>query len=262
MRDMSVRTVKLVIQYDGAGFAGWQRQPATRTVQGALEEALSRLCATPIAALGAGRTDAGVHARGQAVGVRVPERWTPRELARALNAVLPPDLWVKRADEMDASFHARFSAVARRYSYRVGLDDEAASPFRRRYEWHYRRPVELSLLHEAAACLPGEHCFKGFAVKGTAPPTDDHRCIITDARWVTDSEGVVSFHVEANRFLHHMVRFLVGTMLDVASRRRSLESMTELLVAEDNSNVSPPAPPHALFLELVRYPEHLFLQQT
>lgn len=259
---MSVRTVKLVIHYDGAGFAGWQRQPATRTVQGALEEALLRLCNTQVAALGAGRTDAGVHSRGQAVGVRVPDRWTPAALMKALNAVIPPDLWIARADEMDPRFHARFSALSRRYSYRVGLDDEAASPFRRRYEWHYRRPVDTSLLHDAAALVRGEHCFIGFAVRGTAPATDDHRCVVTDARWTVGRDGSIVFEVEANRFLHHMVRFLVGTMLDVAAGRRSLAEMAALLAASDNRGVSPPAPPHGLFLERVSYPDHLFLQQT
>lgn len=256
---MSARTVRLVVQYDGAGFSGWQRQPDRRTVQGALEDALRRLCGEAVAALGAGRTDAGVHARGQSVGVRVPGRWTPGELRRALNAILPPDLWVARSDDMTPEFHARFSATSRRYSYQVGLDEAAQSPFRRRYEWPFRRHVDLTMLHEAAALIVGEHSFLGFAVRGTAPPGDDHRCRIMEARWVGDGTGTLRFEVEANRFLHHMVRFLVGTMLDVATERRPLGSIRTLLAASDNRAVSPPAPPHALFLECVRYPDHLFL---
>src|SRR5678816_185734 len=110
---MPERTMQLVLHYDGAGFSGWQRQPATRTVQGALE----RLCNAPVGALGAGRTDAGVHARGQAVGVRVPLQWDAAELRRALNAVLPADVWVADAVEMCDAFHARYSATGRRYSY-------------------------------------------------------------------------------------------------------------------------------------------------
>ncbi|HEU4629397.1 MAG TPA: tRNA pseudouridine(38-40) synthase TruA [Gemmatimonadaceae bacterium] len=254
---MPERTVQLVLHYDGGGFHGWQRQPAARTVQGVLEEALARLCGTPVPALGSGRTDAGVHARGQAVGVRVAQRWTPAALRRALNAVLPDDVWVADAAEMRPEFHARYSALRRRYSYRVGLDEEAASPFRRRYEWAYHRPVDVGLLREAAALVVGEHAFRAFAVQGTAPETDSHRCDVSEARWTVDGPQL-TFHVEANRFLHHMVRFLVGTMLDVASGRRPLGDLPVLLQAESNRGVSPPAPPHALVLERVTYPEHLY----
>jgi tRNA pseudouridine38-40 synthase len=256
---MTGRSVQLVLHYDGAGFHGWQRQPAARTVQGALEDALGRVCAGPVAALGSGRTDAGVHARGQAVGVRVPDRWTPEALRRALNAVLPDDVWIEGAHEMRPEFHARYSAVARRYSYAVGLDEAAASPFRRRWEWAYRRPVDRALLDEAARAVRGEHCFRGFAVQGTAPEHDDHRCVVSDARWEAPAPDRLAFHVEANRFLHHMVRFLVGTMLDVASGRRTLASLVALLGAASNRDVSPPAPPHALVLERVTYPSHLYL---
>lgn len=259
---MSARTVQLVLHYDGAAFAGWQRQPAQRTVQGVVEAALLRLCNQPVPALGSGRTDAGVHARGQAVGVRVPERWTPGSLRKALNAVLPSDVWVAEAHEMTSRFHARFDAVARRYSYHVGLDEEAASPFRSRYEWAVRPAVDAALLAESASAIVGEHCFRAFAVRGTAPESDDHRCHVAEARWEALSPARLVFHVEANRFLHHMVRFLVGTMMDVATGRRTLQSLTSLLTAGDNRGVSPPAPPHALFLERVRYPDHLYLSST
>src|SRR5215203_2067481 len=121
-RTMAERTVQLVLHYDGAEFSGWQRQPAQRTVQGVVEEALERLCSGPVAALGSGRTDAGVHARGQAVGVRVPERWSPSAMRRALNALLPDDLWVADAHAMRDDFHARYGATARAYSYYVGTD--------------------------------------------------------------------------------------------------------------------------------------------
>ncbi len=258
---MAVRTVQLVLHYDGAAFAGWQRQPDARTVQGALEAALGRLCGQHVAVLGAGRTDAGVHARGQGVGVRVPERWTPAELRRALNAVLPADVWVAAAHEMTPEFHARYDAVARRYAYVVGLDEEAASPFRRRWEWAVRHPVDRALLDRAAALFVGEHCFRAFAVRGTAPEHDDHRCRISVASWRERPGGLV-FEVEANRFLHHMVRFLVGTMLQVATGRRPLDDIPMLLAASDNRDVSPPAPPHALFLERVTYPDHLYLPRA
>jgi tRNA pseudouridine38-40 synthase len=159
---------------------------------------------------------------------------------------------------MRDDFHARFSATARRYSYRVGTDEEAASPFRRNTEWHVARSIDRPMLDRAAESLLGAHCFRGFAVRGTAPPTDDHRCTVVDARWTTRQGGLV-FEIEANRFLHHMVRFLVGTMMDTAVGRRPLDDVAALLVAADNDEVSPPAPPHALFLERVRYPTDLYL---
>ncbi|HMC53946.1 MAG TPA: tRNA pseudouridine(38-40) synthase TruA [Gemmatimonadaceae bacterium] len=255
---MAERTVQLVLHYDGSGFSGWQRQPEQRTVQGVLEPELERLCGQPTNALGSGRTDAGVHARGQAVGVRVPERWTPDTLRRALNALLPEDVWVAAAYEMRPEFHARFSAVSRRYSYQVGTDDAANSPFRSRTEFPFRFAVDRAKLHESAGFLLGEHSFRAFAVKGTAPEHDEHRCDVRVARW-EDRASVLVFVIEANRFLHHMVRFLVGTMLDVASARRPVSDIRALLHSADNSDVSAPAPANALFLESVEYPRELYM---
>lgn len=254
---MPTRTLQLVLHYDGTGFSGWQRQPDRRTVQGVLEDALARLCAGPVAALGSGRTDAGVHARGQAVGVRVPERWTSGTLRRALNAILPHDIWVANAHDMREDFHARYSASSRRYSYYVGTDETVASPFRRSTEWALLKPLTRDALDAAAARIVGDHSFRAFAVRGTAPAGDDHRCRIELAQW-RDREGGLVFQIEANRFLHHMVRFLVGTMADVALGKRPLADIDVLLVAPTNDDVSPPAPAHALFLDVVRYPAELY----
>jgi tRNA pseudouridine38-40 synthase len=258
---MTDRTVQLVLHYDGAGFHGWQQQPGMRTVQGVLEAALERLSGSPVAALGSGRTDAGVHARGQSVGVRVPPRWAPRELRRALNAVLPRDVWVAAAAEMRPEFHARYSAVSRRYAYYVGLDGDAESPFRRWREYAFRHRLDLDALDGAAALIAGEHRFLAFAVRGTAPHDDDHRCNVIRAGWERHAGGIV-FRITANRFLHHMVRFLVGTMLDMASGRRPPGDMLDLLAATDNAGVSPPAPPHGLYLECVEYPSLLYVQHA
>ena len=255
---MPTRTLQLVLHYDGTGVSGWQRQPDQRTVQGVLEDALSRLCNAPVAALGAGRTDAGVHARGQSAGVRVPTRWTSASLRRALNAVLPHDVWVASAHAMRDDFHARYSATARNYHYYIGTDDAAASPFRRKTEWGIARALDRTALDEAATRILGEHAFRAFAVRGTAPGDDDHRCTIAHAHW-RDRTGGLVFEIEANRFLHHMVRFLVGTMTDIASGRRPMADLAALLVASSNDNVSPPAPAHALFLQHVRYPADLYL---
>jgi tRNA pseudouridine38-40 synthase len=258
---MAGRVLQLVLHYDGSDFSGWQVQPEKRTVQGVLEAALSRLCNQPVRVTAAGRTDAGVHARGQVAGVEVNERWSAAQLRRSMNSILPADVWVAGACEMRTGFHARYSASSRRYSYAVGLDDTAHSPFRRRWEFAYsleKRSLDHEALQQCAERTVGLHKFLAFAVRGTAPADDDHRCDVKVCRWRPVAGGIV-LDIEANRFLHHMVRFLVGTMLDVAAGRRSIEDYALLLVAEANTSVSRPAPPQGLCLEQVTYPDELYL---
>lgn len=259
---MAERTLQLVLHYDGTSYAGWQVQPGQRTIQGELERVLAGLCGGPVRVTGAGRTDAGVHARGQAAGITVPAHWTADKLHRVLNEKLPMSLWVARVHEMHPRFHARFSAVGRRYSYTVGLDAGARSPFRRRWELPWTRDLDRAALDWCAAQLVGRHAFLGFAVRGTAPETDDHVCEVRLARWRSVEHADVRtlvFDVAANRFLHHMVRFLVGTMLAVASGARPREDFTALLSAATNDEVSPPVAGSGLVLEDVQYPPDLYL---
>ena len=255
---MEPHAILLVTQYDGGRFAGWQRQPDTRTVQGEMERVLSTLCDAPTPVVGAGRTDAGVHAHGPGVGVRVATRWAPERLQRAMNALLPDDIWVAAAHRMAPEFHPRFSAQARQYHYLVGTDPAAWSPFRRRYEWGVRYPLDAECLAEEAAALRGEHTFRAFAVAHTAPIEDHHRCVIHHAGW-TERDGGWVFEITANRFLHHMVRFLVGTMVEVGLGRRPRGTIARLLSLSHNAETSPPAPAHGLSLRTVQYPPSLFL---
>jgi tRNA pseudouridine38-40 synthase len=250
------RTFLATLHYDGTGFVGWQRQPAGRSVQAEFERVLERIFDRHMAAHAAGRTDAGVHSVGQGVSFTAPSGWTEESLHRALNALLPADCWVASVHPMPAGFHARKSAVSRRYRYDIGTDQASASPFRRRFEWALRRPVDFALLQASAQRLRGEHDFKAFAAKGDKP---HHRCRLLLSRWEhrTDQRGV-SYHVEADRFLHHMVRMLVGTMVDVGLGRRPLGDIDALLVRQDNSETSPPAPPQGLYFSAVTYPPELF----
>ncbi|NJD11813.1 MAG: tRNA pseudouridine synthase A, partial [Gemmatimonadetes bacterium] len=160
------RKIRLTLHYDGSGFAGWQAQPGKRTVQGDLEAALSLLTARPASAIAAGRTDSGVHATGQVVVTLVPDKWTAAALRKALNAVMPRDIWVAAASPAPARFHARYDAVARGYTYRVGLADSAASPFLRRWCWPLLLPLRTDLLEQAATKLLGTHSFAAFAKRG------------------------------------------------------------------------------------------------
>jgi tRNA pseudouridine38-40 synthase len=250
------RTFLATLHYDGTGFVGWQRQAAGRSVQAEFERVLQRIFGHRTVAHAAGRTDAGVHAVGQAVSFSAPASWTDHSLRRALNALLPRDCWVESVHPMQPGFHARKSALTRRYRYDIGLDDAAASPFRRRVEWALGRPLDLDLLRGSAQPLGGEHDFRAFAAKGDKP---HYRCRLSLAEWRLRSEGRgVSFHVEADRFLQHMVRMLVGTMVDVGLRRRPLEDVQMLLERTDNAATSPPAPAHGLYLVAVTYSPELF----
>jgi len=250
-----------VVQYDGAQFVGWQRQREGRTVQADFEAVLERLMGRRTTATGAGRTDSGVHALGQGVGFAAAGRWgeDPDALRRALNALLPRDVWVERVYPMHAGFNARKSALARRYHYVIGTDDAAHSPFRRPYEWALGRGLDPAALAQAAAALVGEHDFRGLAAAGQVKP--HYRSRVALAEWAPRTDGAgVTFTIEADRFLHRMVRFLVGAMVDVALDRRPASDLPRLLSATDNRAASPPAPPQGLYLVAVRYPPDLYAE--
>lgn len=248
------RRFKLVVHYDGTYFVGWQLQARGRTVQGEMEGALERLTGARRAVMAAGRTDTGVHATGQVASVLLPSRWDVEELHKALNATLPPDIWIESTERVPDAFHPRFHAVARSYRFQVGLSEQAFSPFHRPWCWPLIKPLDVDLLHQAAALLLGNHRFRAFAKVGQEQRGD--RCIVSEARWVPWGNLGIAFHITANRFLHHMVRYLVGTMVDVARGRRPLNDVFTLLnEPETHLRMSPPSPPEGLFLTEVHYPE-------
>jgi tRNA pseudouridine38-40 synthase len=255
------RTFLAALHFDGSGFVGWQRQPAGRSVQVEFERVLERLFGRRAVAHAAGRTDAGVHAVGLAVSFSAPSTWSSAALRRALNALLPKDCWVESLSPMQPGFHARKSATSRRYRYDIGTDDASASPFRRRFEWALGRPLDTAALRAAATLLLGEHDFRAFAAKGEPKP--HYLCRLSRAEWEMrpDRRGL-SFHVEADRFLHHMVRMLVGTMVDVGLDRRPLTDIEALLERGDNSETSPPAPAQGLYFVAATYPDTLYADET
>jgi tRNA pseudouridine38-40 synthase len=195
---------------------------------------------------------------GLGVSFHSPDSWNASDLRRALNAVLPRDCWVRAVHAMQPGFHARKSALSRRYRYDVGTDEASASPFRRPFEWALGRPLDHSALRAAARLFQGEHDFQAFAIKGQLKP--HHRCRLAVAEWSERPDGAgVSFHVEADRFLHHMVRMMVGTMVDIGLGRRPLGDIEMLLERRDNQRTSAPAPPQGLYFVAATYPPALFL---
>jgi tRNA pseudouridine38-40 synthase len=192
-----------------------------------------------------------------AVSAIVPARWTPDALQRALNALLPRDCWVAELREARPGFHARKCADERAYRYRLGTDADACSPFRRPYEWALSCEPPLERLARQAARLIGPHDFRALAVHTGQKP--DCRCRIRRAEWTRRENGSgVDFHVAADRFLHHMVRILVATMVDAALDRRPEEDLARLLDPDPDVRASPPAPPHGLYFVRAEYPDRWF----
>lgn len=254
-----LETFLAVMHFDGSRFVGWQRQRTGRSVQGEVERVLERFAGRRVPAHAAGRTDAGVHATGLGVSFSLPGEWTARTLRRALNALLPPDCWVQDVFRMRPGFHARKSAVARRYRYTIGTDEASASPFRRPFEWALGRSLALDRLEGAAVLIRGEHDFRAFSAKNAA--RRHPRCRVAVAEWTPRPEGRgVSFTIEADRFLHHMVRMLVGTMVDIALDRRPPADMAALLARGDNRETSPPAPPQGLYFVAATYPPEWYAE--
>jgi tRNA pseudouridine38-40 synthase len=251
---MSGVSTYAVLQYTGHNFAGWQLQPQERTGQGEFEAVLQRLTGTRVVTRAAGRTDAGVHALGQTVSFLMPSQWQLGELLRALRALVPRDMWVVRVGRAPRGFDARRSAVARRYRYVIGCDAAAFSPFRRPFEWALGTSLQRDVLDSASACIRGEHDFRAFSIKGEGKL--HYRCNVVRAEWQEreDDRGFI-FEIEADRFLHRMVRFLVGTMVDAGRGRRSPADVAQLLTATSNQETSPPAPPEGLYFVEALYPQ-------
>jgi tRNA pseudouridine38-40 synthase len=229
-------------------------QKSERTVQGELEVALKQLTGARRPVMGSGRTDRGVHATGQVAAVTVPPRWQSDTLKRALNAVLPADIWVQTIEPVHPEFNPRYAAIARTYEYRVGTTADAHSPFRRSWSWALGCELDLDAMRSAATELPGRHSFRSFAKSGQ--PERGEYCTIQSATWEAWEERGLAFEITADRYLHRMVRYLVGTMVDIGRGRRPVAHLKQLLDDPDGPlETSPPAPPQGLFLSYVAYDE-------
>ncbi len=244
-----VRPLRATIEYDGTSFHGSQIQPGVRTVQGEIEKVLSKLFREPVRLHLAGRTDAGVHATAQEVAFAAPASWSPSELSRALDATLPGDIAVRRTGEASSDFHPRFDAAARRYRY-VIAERSARRPFLRDRCWSPGWPLDHDALARLADLLPGARSFASFARRGR--PGRSALCRVDSVAW-SDRAPFLFFEIVANRFLHRMVRYLVGTSVEIAARRRPFEDFEKLLAGRAASRSVSPAPPCGLYLSGVMY---------
>jgi tRNA pseudouridine38-40 synthase len=254
---------RAVVAYDGTAYQGWQAQKTGPTVQQTIEAALATVLREPIRIAAAGRTDAGVHARGQVIAFDalavLDDRVAPDQpasfssLARALrsvNAVLPEDIVLSSLSPAEPDFDPRHDAIQRAYRYRI-WNAEVRSPFERGRAWHVREPLDVAAMSRAAAELIGEHDFTSFQGADDVPRAS----VRTVQRSELASSGaVLVYAIEANSFARHMVRNIVGLLVEIGRGRRPVTAMPELLAARDRRLAPAPAPPHGLCLEWVRYP--------
>jgi tRNA pseudouridine38-40 synthase len=243
------RNLKVTLAYDGTRFVGWQRQAAGESIQGLLEDALARLEGGPVTAHGAGRTDAGVHAEGQVASVAVSFAHDGATVMRALNAQLPPEIRAIAVDDVAPGFHARFSAKGKSYRYQIATGP-VASPFMRAYAWHLPEALDVAAMRRAAEALVGTHDFKAFQSAGSD--------VATTVRTLSRSEvvtrgDIVAYEVAGNGFLRHMVRAIVGTLVEIGRGNRPESDMTALLAGGVRAEAGATAPAHGLMLVNVAY---------
>ena len=241
--------IKLTIEYDGTNYCGWQTQPNGPTIQSVVEQAVSTFLGAPTRVTASGRTDAGVHALGQVVNFFSDREPDLHKLRRGINALTPIDISVKHAEIVPDSFDARRDGRSRTYQYRI-LNRASPSPFYLHYAWHLHEPLDVWRMRKAIPCLEGEHDFSSFRAAGCDAPHP----IRTVYRISLDHSGdLLVFTIEATAFLRHMVRNIVGTVVEIGRGLRQAESLSELLKARDRRQAGPTAPPQGLFLVEVKY---------
>ncbi|MBM4278998.1 MAG: tRNA pseudouridine(38-40) synthase TruA [Deltaproteobacteria bacterium] len=245
-----VRNIKLLIEYDGTNYLGWQVQAKGLTIQGMIEEKLKRLTGEGVHLIGSGRTDAGVHAFGQVTHFKTRSEMDIRSIQRALNSLLPPDIAIKGIEEAEENFHARKQAKSKTYEYRI-LNTPIRSVFHRGYAWHIPQKLDWGEIKKATQKLIGEHDFSSFRSTGTPTKTAVRK--IFRAEWKKGRDGLIRFEIEASGFLKQMVRAIVGTLVEVGKGKISSEEFQKILESKDRKKAGPTAPAHGLFLKKVTY---------
>ncbi len=243
-----MKNFKITIEYDGTDFVGWQRQPNGRTVQEEIENALAKIFSRKITVVGAGRTDSGVHARRQVANFIIDTVMPANDLLRSLNGLTSEDIVLHTIDEVTGDFSARYSAKARSYQYVVSKKPTAIE---RKFCWQLGYELDTALMNKAALMIIDSHDFQSFC--RTESNVDHYLCNVTDAQWREEISTRLVFDITANRFLHGMVRAVVGTMIDVGRKFITLDDFQKIIEARDRKKAGQSAPAQGLFLEQVIY---------
>ncbi len=244
------RNIKLVLEYDGSGYHGWQRQAGSLSIQEVVESRLGVMFGVKVGVRASGRTDAGVHAKGQVVNFYVRSRLKPEEILRGLNSLLPGDIVVLDAEEVDESFHSRFSAVSKIYEYHI-LNRPAPSALFRKYAWHVRRPLSIGPMEECLKAIRGVKDFSAFMASGS--PVSSTERNLSRAGIEFPRPDFLKLVFEANGFLRYMVRNLTGTVVEVGKGKRTPEEFAGILAGGDRKKAGITAPAHGLYLVSVKY---------
>lgn len=242
-----MRNIKLILEYDGTDFSGWQFQPEKRTIQGEVESALGRLTQESIRTTAAGRTDAGVHALGQVINFFTDSLLSTEVFRRGGNALLPKDVRFVAAVDVPSDFNARFSAKSRQYRYFISQNQRAIG---RQYCWYLPLKLDIDLMQEAVKDIMGEMDFQSFCQAGA--DIEHYHCLVSQAEWsIVDDK--LNFAITANRFLHNMVRILVGTCVEIGRGALPVVALRDIIAVKDRQKAGPTVPAQGLFMMRVNY---------
>ncbi|MBF0120949.1 MAG: tRNA pseudouridine(38-40) synthase TruA [Desulfobacterales bacterium] len=245
-----IKNFKIIVEYDGTQYAGWQRQKESLTIQGEIEKAISKMTDQHVTLHGSGRTDAGVHALGQVANFSCDTRLTPDIFFKGLNSILPNDIVIKSCEQKDERFHARFSAKSKIYNYRI-LNQILPSAINRNYIWFINKKLHYDAMHEATDHIIGSHDFKSF--ENTGSPRNSTIRNVISAKFLEKESNLLVFEIEANGFLKFMVRNLVGTLVYVGLQKITPDEFKQILLSKNRKLAAPTAPPQGLFLMQVKY---------
>lgn len=245
------KNIKMILQYDGTNYHGWQRQKSDVTVQSLIEEKLQIMTGKPVTLFASGRTDAGVHALHQVCNFISDTKIDPESIRRGLNSLLPHDVFILKSEYAGLDFHSRYSARSKSYEYRI-LNRKEKDVFLRNYAWQMGYKLDLPEIRECLALLVGRHDFSSFKSSGSSnvcPVREMFRAEVSDP----DDHGIIRFFFEAEGFLRHMVRNIVGTLVDAGTGKISFSDFQEILRSRDRKKAGIKAPPQGLFLTMVDY---------
>jgi len=249
-----MKNIKLIVEYDGTNYFGWQSQPDGNTVQDKIQKAIFETTGQKVNLSAAGRTDAGVHALGQTANFQIEHTIEPTKYKNALNYYLPKDIRIKLSSEVELGFHSRFDAQSKVYRYIIGFEKSALSY---KHRWEISEELDFDILVESAKYIIGEHDFAPFCVVSSRK--ENNLCTINSANWKREQEQAI-FEVNGNRFLHSMIRSLVGAMVDLASVKKdnskhnlTLESFRDIIESSTDYRITSTAPAHGLYLVSVEY---------